>query len=185
MWASCRHLGGCAGNVRQRFTGSWLPRRTNCRGLVSLRRSSVTWTSKRCVAFPVELQCPHGRLAKNLDILVHKFYQYGKEFIKKQKMSPDAYIQVALQLGYYRWVAKLRTDGWKPPSHGLCLLNRLLQMSRTTRVHLRKRFHATLSGRQSGQHPLSHTGGPGLLQGHDRGEGEHKCKKHKIFNCEK
>lgn len=39
---------------------------------------------------------------KNLDILVHKFSEYGKEFIKKQKMSPDAYIQVALQLGYYR-----------------------------------------------------------------------------------
>lgn len=42
------------------------------------------------------------RLVKNLDINVHKFYCYGKEFIKKQKMSPDAYIQVALQLAYYR-----------------------------------------------------------------------------------
>nr|XP_046258920.1 choline O-acetyltransferase isoform X2 [Scatophagus argus] len=42
------------------------------------------------------------RLVKNLDINVHKFYDYGKEFIKKQKMSPDAYIQVALQLAYYR-----------------------------------------------------------------------------------
>uniref|UniRef100_A0A671XYW1 Choline O-acetyltransferase n=1 Tax=Sparus aurata TaxID=8175 RepID=A0A671XYW1_SPAAU len=42
------------------------------------------------------------RLVKNLDMDVHKFYDYGKEFIKKQKMSPDAYIQVALQLAYYR-----------------------------------------------------------------------------------
>ncbi|KAM3606652.1 uncharacterized protein V6R79_020638 [Siganus canaliculatus] len=42
------------------------------------------------------------RLVKNLDMNVHKFYHYGKEFIKKQKMSPDAYIQVALQLTYYR-----------------------------------------------------------------------------------
>ncbi|XP_070833870.1 choline O-acetyltransferase [Chaetodon trifascialis] len=42
------------------------------------------------------------RLVKNLDMNVHKFYDYGKEFIKKQKMSPDAYIQVALQLAYYR-----------------------------------------------------------------------------------
>ncbi|KAK2824335.1 hypothetical protein Q5P01_021510 [Channa striata] len=42
------------------------------------------------------------RLVKNLDINVHKFCPYGKEFIKKQKMSPDAYIQVALQLAYYR-----------------------------------------------------------------------------------
>ncbi|KAF7655919.1 hypothetical protein LDENG_00048450 [Lucifuga dentata] len=42
------------------------------------------------------------RLVKNLDMNVHKFSHYGKEFIKKQKMSPDAYIQVALQLAYYR-----------------------------------------------------------------------------------
>ncbi|KAM9848038.1 choline O-acetyltransferase [Aulostomus maculatus] len=42
------------------------------------------------------------RLVGNLDMQVHKFYDYGKEFIKKQKMSPDAYIQVALQLAYYR-----------------------------------------------------------------------------------
>lgn len=33
---------------------------------------------------------------------VYKFNGYGKELIKKQKMSPDAYIQVALQLAYYR-----------------------------------------------------------------------------------
>ncbi|XP_047459271.1 choline O-acetyltransferase [Mugil cephalus] len=42
------------------------------------------------------------RLVRNLDMNVHKFYDYGKEFIKKQKMSPDAYIQVALQLAFYR-----------------------------------------------------------------------------------
>lgn len=42
------------------------------------------------------------RLVDNLDINVYKFLNYGKEFIKKQKMSPDAYIQVALQLAYYR-----------------------------------------------------------------------------------
>ncbi|XP_035028756.1 choline O-acetyltransferase [Hippoglossus stenolepis] len=42
------------------------------------------------------------RLVRNLDMNVHTFYEYGKEFIKKQKISPDAYIQVALQLAYYR-----------------------------------------------------------------------------------
>lgn len=42
------------------------------------------------------------RMVKNLDINVHKFHDYGKGFIKKQKMSPDAYIQLALQLGFYR-----------------------------------------------------------------------------------
>ncbi|XP_034290647.1 choline O-acetyltransferase [Pantherophis guttatus] len=42
------------------------------------------------------------RLVKNLDFVAYKFENYGKEFIKKQKMSPDAYIQVALQLAFYR-----------------------------------------------------------------------------------
>uniref|UniRef100_A0A665W736 Choline O-acetyltransferase n=1 Tax=Echeneis naucrates TaxID=173247 RepID=A0A665W736_ECHNA len=42
------------------------------------------------------------RLVGDLDMNVHHFHDYGKEFIKKQKMSPDAYVQVALQLAYYR-----------------------------------------------------------------------------------
>ncbi|XP_009900020.2 choline O-acetyltransferase [Dryobates pubescens] len=42
------------------------------------------------------------RLVKNLDFTAYKFEKYGKEFIKKQKISPDAYIQVALQLAFYR-----------------------------------------------------------------------------------
>jgi hypothetical protein len=33
----------------------------------------------------------------------YNFKFYGKEFIKKQRMSPDAYIQVALQLAFYRY----------------------------------------------------------------------------------
>uniref|UniRef100_A0A8D0GFB2 Choline O-acetyltransferase n=1 Tax=Sphenodon punctatus TaxID=8508 RepID=A0A8D0GFB2_SPHPU len=42
------------------------------------------------------------RLVNNLDFIAYKFEKYGKEFIKKQKTSPDAYIQVALQLTFYR-----------------------------------------------------------------------------------
>ncbi|ETE69025.1 Choline O-acetyltransferase, partial [Ophiophagus hannah] len=47
------------------------------------------------------------RLVKNLDFVAYKFENYGKEFIKKQKMSPDAYIQVALQLAFYRMNMRL------------------------------------------------------------------------------
>ncbi|PKU35553.1 choline o-acetyltransferase [Limosa lapponica baueri] len=42
------------------------------------------------------------RIVTNLDFIAYKFENYGKEFIKKQKISPDAYIQVALQLAFYR-----------------------------------------------------------------------------------
>ncbi|KAK2489951.1 hypothetical protein MC885_001579 [Smutsia gigantea] len=42
------------------------------------------------------------RIVKNLDFTVYKFDNYGKTFIKKQKCSPDAFIQVALQLAFYR-----------------------------------------------------------------------------------
>ncbi|XP_039928060.1 choline O-acetyltransferase [Hirundo rustica] len=42
------------------------------------------------------------RAVENLDFIAYKFMHYGKEFIKKQKISPDAYIQVALQLAFYR-----------------------------------------------------------------------------------
>uniref|UniRef100_A0A6Q2WVC0 Choline O-acetyltransferase n=1 Tax=Esox lucius TaxID=8010 RepID=A0A6Q2WVC0_ESOLU len=47
------------------------------------------------------------RLVRDLDMDVHKFEAYGKEFIKKQKMSPDAYIQIALQLAFYRCNGRL------------------------------------------------------------------------------
>ncbi|KAB0397514.1 hypothetical protein E2I00_006871 [Balaenoptera physalus] len=42
------------------------------------------------------------QIVKNLDFIVYKFDDYGKTFIKQQKCSPDAFIQVALQLAFYR-----------------------------------------------------------------------------------
>uniref|UniRef100_A0A2K6F541 Choline O-acetyltransferase n=3 Tax=Propithecus coquereli TaxID=379532 RepID=A0A2K6F541_PROCO len=47
------------------------------------------------------------RIVKNLDFTVYKFDNYGKTFIKKQKCSPDAFIQVALQLAFYRLHGRL------------------------------------------------------------------------------
>ncbi|KAI0215786.1 Carnitine O-palmitoyltransferase 1, liver, partial [Lamellibrachia satsuma] len=38
----------------------------------------------------------------DLDFCLQEFSAYGKGFIKKCKVSPDAYIQLALQLAYYR-----------------------------------------------------------------------------------
>ncbi|KAM9773600.1 choline O-acetyltransferase-like [Syngnathus typhle] len=47
------------------------------------------------------------RLVNNLDMDVFTFKDYGKEFIKKQKMSPDAFVQVALQLAFFKCNGKL------------------------------------------------------------------------------
>ncbi|KAB0349745.1 hypothetical protein FD754_014602 [Muntiacus muntjak] len=47
------------------------------------------------------------QIVKNLDFTVYKFDSYGKTFIKQQKCSPDAFIQVALQLAFYRLHGKL------------------------------------------------------------------------------
>nr|XP_019938358.1 PREDICTED: choline O-acetyltransferase-like [Paralichthys olivaceus] len=47
------------------------------------------------------------RLVNNLDMDVFKFTAYGKEFIKRQNMSPDAFIQVALQLAFYKCRGRL------------------------------------------------------------------------------
>lgn len=44
----------------------------------------------------------HHRLVNNLDMEVVVFKDYGKEYIKKLRMSPDAFVQVALQLAFYK-----------------------------------------------------------------------------------
>ncbi|XP_061611847.1 choline O-acetyltransferase-like [Phyllopteryx taeniolatus] len=47
------------------------------------------------------------RLVNNLDMDIFTFKGYGKEFIKKQKMSPDAFVQVALQLAFFKCSGRL------------------------------------------------------------------------------
>ena len=44
------------------------------------------------------------RHIENLELKAFKFMPFGKEFIKGQKLSPDAFVQVNLQLAYYRYV---------------------------------------------------------------------------------
>lgn len=38
----------------------------------------------------------------DLDFFVYRYRGYGKTFIKGCKVSPDAYIQLAIQLAYYK-----------------------------------------------------------------------------------
>lgn len=39
----------------------------------------------------------------DLDFFVYRYRGYGKTFIKGCKVSPDAYIQLAIQLAYYKY----------------------------------------------------------------------------------
>ncbi|KAL0849138.1 hypothetical protein ABMA28_013487 [Loxostege sticticalis] len=43
-----------------------------------------------------------NRLADNLELNCFTYEKYGKNFIKTQKMSPDSYLQMAMQYAFYR-----------------------------------------------------------------------------------
>ena len=38
----------------------------------------------------------------DINAMLYVFPEYGKDFIKNQKIHPDAYIQCALQFAYYK-----------------------------------------------------------------------------------
>ena len=45
-------------------------------------------------------------LVNGVDLRIYVHDLYGKGFMKKSRLSPDAYIQMALQLAYYRDAGK-------------------------------------------------------------------------------
>ena len=38
----------------------------------------------------------------DLDLLIYDFESFGKNFPKSQKLSPDAFVQIAMQLAFYK-----------------------------------------------------------------------------------
>ena len=73
-------------------------------------------------------------MISDIDLRCFVYDGYGKAFVKKQKMSPDAWIQLAFQLTYYRYCAcnklpKANTVGADLASHA-----HVLSFSRARRV---------------------------------------------------
>ncbi|XP_055944108.1 choline O-acetyltransferase-like [Argiope bruennichi] len=70
--------------------------------------TALTWEIDDEISLAIqEASKKMNKLCNDLDLFVHRFTKYGKDFIKKHKMSPDAFIQVALQLTYYKVHRKL------------------------------------------------------------------------------
>ncbi|KAJ3021209.1 Carnitine O-acetyltransferase mitochondrial [Thoreauomyces humboldtii] len=73
-------------------------------------QNSDSLSTPRKLPFDVSnLEAPIKTAEKNFDALIARhdlrvqaFYGYGKDLIKKFKMSPDAYVQMAIQLAHYK-----------------------------------------------------------------------------------
>jgi len=46
------------------------------------------------------------KLLNDVDLHIEMCANFGKDFIKKCNVSPDAFIQMALQLAYYRDIGR-------------------------------------------------------------------------------
>ncbi|KAL9914657.1 carnitine O-palmitoyltransferase whd isoform 1-T4 [Glossina fuscipes fuscipes] len=62
----------------------------------------LSWALEPCLDRIEEATLAADKLISDIDLRILVHNQYGKGFMKKCRLSPDAYIQMALQLAYYR-----------------------------------------------------------------------------------
>uniref|UniRef100_A0A1I8NSM7 carnitine O-palmitoyltransferase n=1 Tax=Stomoxys calcitrans TaxID=35570 RepID=A0A1I8NSM7_STOCA len=77
----------------------------NTRGTPEFQPPSPTrlsWKLEPCLTQIEEATLDANKLINDIDLRILVHNQYGKGFMKKCRLSPDAFIQMALQLAYYR-----------------------------------------------------------------------------------
>ncbi len=76
--------------------------------MISHLKGTVGLRSRKNYFYSANLQKLSLQLfqADNIELTVPIYKGYGKEHMKKYRLHPDAYIQVALQLAYYRLYKK-------------------------------------------------------------------------------
>ncbi|XP_064614131.1 peroxisomal carnitine O-octanoyltransferase-like [Liolophura sinensis] len=92
------------GMCLQRCGGQWQGTRSlrqlpNPRELVFHLEEAVLLSIKRARAV-------YDAVAKNLEVRVSEFRDYGKTFLRQHKLHPDTHVQLALQYAYYKTYAR-------------------------------------------------------------------------------
>ncbi|VVC41984.1 Hypothetical protein CINCED_3A025026 [Cinara cedri] len=72
------------------------------------KTEKLTWSvNNELIKHIADASTVLDKLVKDLDFHVFRFTQYGKEFIKSCKISPDVYVQLSMQLAYHKLHGKL------------------------------------------------------------------------------
>lgn len=79
----------------------------NCKGPIKVKPPSpirLSWDldNEDCLSKINEAHEDAQKLINNVQLRIYIHKNYGKGFMKKCRVSPDAYVQMALQLAYYR-----------------------------------------------------------------------------------
>lgn len=94
-------------NIMEEVMQNGYDERGNCKGIPDFQPPSpqrMSWdlNNDACLLAINEANDDAQKLLNDLHLRIYVHDNYGKGFMKTCKVSPDAFIQMALQLAYYR-----------------------------------------------------------------------------------